>query len=179
MSAMLTLLNATSHLDQIPFASVIALELSQDTSGLYYVTLKIQSNTTSLPITLVPMRIGTCGQLCSLGNFFDLNAGKIVSTSLRDACLSDSHSGGGGGQSATITTTTKYPTSNSSNYMGSGCMLPGTNGTVVPYAGARKGYTKLEVSLIIVCSILAATILGLIVVIALICYRNKIRKASF
>lgn len=178
MSALLTLLNATTHLDQIPFASVIALELSEDATGLYYVTLKVQSNTTSLPITLVPMRIGSCGQLCSLGNFFDLNAPKIITSNLREACSLDHSSSGGGGSGSggsygspsTITTSsTKYP-----------CMLPGTNGTIVPYAGGtKKGYTRLEIGLIVACSILGGIIVGLLVVIALICYRNKIRKASF
>lgn len=170
MSAMLTLLNATTHLDQIPFASVIALELSQDASGLYYVTLKLQSNTTSLPITMNPLRIGSCGQLCSLGNFFDINANKVVSNNLRDAC-SVNHAPIYG--PSTVTTTTKYPTTNT------GCMLPGTNGTVMPYEGARKGYSRLEISLIVVCSIMGAIILGLLIGIGLICYRNKIRKASF
>lgn len=162
MSAFLTLLNATSHLDQIPFATVIILELSQDTAGMYYVTLKMQSNTTTVPINLVALNISTCGQLCSLGNFFDLNSENMISTNLREACSIDS--------SFFTSTTTKYPSA--------GC-LPPTNGTLVPFHSQKKGFSSLEIGLIVACSALGAIILALLIIIGLICYRNKIRKASF
>lgn len=150
----------------MPFSSVLILELSQDSSGLYYVTLRMQSNTTALPVGLIPMNISSCGQTCSLGNFFDMNARNMISSNLREAC-SLGNSSSYPGES---TVTTRFPTS--------GCVLPGTNGTVFQYH-PKKGYSQLELALIIVCSVLGAIILAMLIIIGLICYRNKIRKASF
>lgn len=161
ISSLLTLLNVTRELDQIPFASVVILELSQDPAGLYYVSLKMQSNTSTVPITLVSVDINSCGQLCALGNFFDLSSQRMVASNLREYCSIENI--------VSPIITTREPDA--------GCVP--ANGTIHPLVQPKKGLTNLEVSLIIVCSILGGVILGLIIVIGLICYRNKIRKASF
>jgi hypothetical protein len=126
----------------------------------------MQKNSTAQPFYLQPINIGTCGQLCPLGNFFDLISNKQV-PDLRDVCFADNSNGGGGGYQPFPPTNTKYP------------CTPNANGTGYYPSPPRKGLSMLELGLIIGCSILGAIILGLIITIGLVCYRNRIRKETF
>ena len=156
INSILTLLNATNQLDQVPFATALIFELRQDSSGLYYIQLIMQKNSTAQPFYLQPINIDSCNQLCPLGNFFDITGRRMLPTSLRDACFADNNGGYG------YPTTTQYPP----------CKPTRKN-------SVRDGLSMLELGLIIGCSILAAFVLGLLFMICCICYRNRIRKESF
>lgn len=172
----MTLLNLATTVNQIPFASAIIFELRQDASGLYYIQLLMRSNSTTQQFNMQPVKMANCDQLCPLGNFLSLTADRVVQD-LAGECDTGMVNPNA---TTSLPTLPTVPTSPNLTQPPGLICFNSTNGTGIDYHHRNNaGLTNLELILIIVCSVLAAVVLFLLIIMGLIIYRNKVRKVSF
>lgn len=168
------LLNLNVSMTNIPFGTSLILELRKDNNNLHYINIMLKKNSINEPISINPVKMNECDQMCNFGNFFDILIRRTMNNITEECSTNDFNT--------FMTTDSIFNT----NFHSTPC--PTVNDTNLTNLNQDQiddkdktimEMNRLEISLIIAISILSLIVLALLISFGLYAYKNKAFKVSF